>query len=132
MAIKIDRIVAHLSQCMLGFTYCSGEVPLARAVVWEFYGGGHISLGENQSYQQGTKAGFENDRADAGGFSDNQRALMRGSLKYRMGLIVIQHDAMLAHQRPMFVGKISDVHVSEDKRPSWCVSFIPVRAVKHQ
>jgi L-Ala-D/L-Glu epimerase len=44
--LTIDRIVAHIVECKLDFTYSSGTLSSARAIIWEIHAQGLIGLGE--------------------------------------------------------------------------------------
>lgn len=46
MAYRIDTIIAHLLEVRVGFTYSSGTLESARAIVWELRSGPHAGFGE--------------------------------------------------------------------------------------
>ena len=46
MNLRIERIAVHLVEMKLGFTYSSGTLTCARALIWEIAAGGVTGLGE--------------------------------------------------------------------------------------
>ncbi len=46
MALMIRRVVAHVVEMRVGFSYSSGTLEQARAIIWEIEGGDHNGLGE--------------------------------------------------------------------------------------
>ena len=46
MALTIRRVVAHVVEMEVGFSYSSGTLDRARAIVWEVDAGEHAGLGE--------------------------------------------------------------------------------------
>ena len=45
-SLRIERIIAHVVEIKLGFTYSTGTQTTARAIIWEIAAGDHTGLGE--------------------------------------------------------------------------------------
>ena len=65
--LRIHRVVGHIVECGLDFTYASGTLSRARAVIWEIHAGGHVGLGECGISTEKSRPGF--DAGDASGAS---------------------------------------------------------------
>jgi L-alanine-DL-glutamate epimerase-like enolase superfamily enzyme len=61
MTLRIERITVHLVEMKLGFTYSSGTLECARALIWEIAAGGAVGLGE---------CGFSGERSVPGMAAD--------------------------------------------------------------
>lgn len=44
--VRIDRVVGHIVEIALNFTYSSGTYSRAQAIIWEIHAGRHVGLGE--------------------------------------------------------------------------------------
>ncbi len=44
--LRIQRVVGHIVEYKLNFTYSSGTLAKGRAIIWEIFAGTHVGLGE--------------------------------------------------------------------------------------
>ena len=56
--LKIDRILGHVVECGLDFTYSTGTWSRARSVIWEIHAGAHVGLGESIMASEKSCSGF--------------------------------------------------------------------------
>ena len=56
--LRIDRILGHVVECGLDFTYSTGTWSRARSVIWEIHAGAHVGLGESSMATGESGSGF--------------------------------------------------------------------------
>ena len=90
MRLKIEKVLAHLAEMRIGFTYSTGTLEKGRAIIWEVVAGPHVGLGECQFTMEASCPGMTVSAGEGGPASD----AIRRELEPRVSPL-IGRDAML-------------------------------------
>ena len=76
MTLKIEKVIAHIAEIQIGFTYSSGTLDKGRATLWEIVAGPHVGWGECQFTTEASCPGMSLPVTDEGFGSDGVRRFL--------------------------------------------------------
>lgn len=109
MTVRIEKVIGHVVEVRIGFTYAMGTLEASRAVIWEIVAGRHTGIGESgwstsltdtpaayARHAKGRMASTLTNRSSAGGaVSATDRAMLESLLRPLLGQDPLRRDALL-------------------------------------